>query len=102
METTLRAERYLEPIPEEARPHNASDKRRWCKGKVGVEHEAVWQFWFECYRYPTPTSTRHGWDWQRRKCLECGRVIGIRQVRSDQPSHATECSSASSLQQDTA
>lgn len=53
---------------------------RWCKGKAGTEHNAVWQFWFSGHIFER-------FDYQRLKCLNCGRVLKIRVVPSDKPSH---------------
>ena len=60
------------------------DTRRWCRGKVGVEHDAVWQFWLECFWKAVPS------DWQIRRCLNCGRHLGMRTVPSNRPSHDGE------------
>ena len=70
------------PMPgEESRALGERDTRRWCRGKVGVEHEAVWQFWMEC------SWKKVSSDWQIKRCVRCGRQLGMRTVPSNSPSH---------------
>lgn len=60
-------------------PHGAKDTRRWCKGRVDIEHQPVWQFLFDMNWRPHPS------EYQVKKCLECGRHCGLRVIRSDIP-----------------
>ena len=71
-----------EPPPDDVKSlGQRRDTRRWCRGKVGVEHDAVWQILFWCDWKVEPT------DWQVNKCLSCGRHLGLRTVPSNRPSH---------------
>lgn len=73
------------PIAETpARAGTAKDTRRWCKGVEGREHDAVWQFWFDV------PKICGNLDYQHLKCTNCGRVMRIRTVPSDRPSHQGE------------
>lgn len=35
------------PSDDTIRGSNSKDTRRWCRGKLGVQHELVWQHWFD-------------------------------------------------------
>lgn len=67
------------PEPEQQRSASSKDTRRWCLGVDGREHDLVWQFWFDTWRFSTPR------DYQRRVCLSCGKMFGTRVIRSDRP-----------------
>lgn len=57
------------PVPEEVRKYpSKKDKRRWCKGKVGVEHDYEWQY------NPRGWSNKELWSWDFRfTCRKCER-----------------------------
>ena len=50
------------------------DTRRWCRGKVGVEHKAVWTYWMACDIFGD-----RGSSFWRLICQECGKHLGLRQ-----------------------
>lgn len=45
---------------------NRKDRKRWCKGKEGVEHE------FECSRYTSESSAAFN-AWRVLACRKCGK-----------------------------
>ncbi len=63
-ELQSRPERALErragPWPERPRKANKKDTRRWCRGKLGLEHRYHWQ----------PKSGSH---WFEEVCSGCGK-----------------------------
>ncbi len=81
--------RYSGPAIEERATHPGSkNTRRWCHGRVGVEHEPVWQFWFGDYlsvRHRGDKPTGVPMEYQQKKCVNCGRYLGSRKIRSDIP-----------------
>lgn len=69
--TTLRSwwsERtVVPPIPETPRPHaGKKDTRRWCKGKVGVEHQKEWK---PDNKYPFKEASPR----MDYRCTSCGK-----------------------------
>lgn len=52
------------PQPEEPKPSNHKDTKKWCKGVKGREHNYIW----------TP-DFRHCWngkaDWYKHECTKC-------------------------------
>jgi hypothetical protein len=71
--------------PEDPRSISERDTRRWCRGKVGVEHDAVWQFLRDGFEWDRRDNVSV--DWQVHRCVNCGRQLDFRTVPSDQPSH---------------
>ncbi len=72
--------RYSGPaIDERAVYPGVKNTRRWCHGRVGVEHEPVWQFWFG------GIGGNGAYEYQQKKCVNCGRYLGSRKIRSDIP-----------------
>lgn len=58
------------------------DTHRWCRGKVGVEHQTHWQPAFSWYQYDGKITS---WD---KVCSLCGRKLGhwnSRWSRNPQP-----------------
>ena len=55
-------EKQRPDVQEVPRHRSKKDKKRWCKGKVGVEHEVevIYKWWFSCHR-----------------CKNCGKWIGM-------------------------
>lgn len=72
----------LPPIIEPShRAGNSKDTRRWCKGRVGVEHELVWQ-----HLFGGELGSHMGrMEYQTKKCLNCGRNAKLRVIRADRP-----------------
>lgn len=54
------------PEPGRERKTNSRDTRRWCKGKVGQEHNYTWT-----------VDTRYNFggrrDWYKLACSDCGK-----------------------------
>lgn len=68
--------------PSYREPRNRSknkDRRRWCRGKVGVEHRIVLvQFKkLPCRTRTTPQGGTEWWCFHRRKCEVCGKALGF-------------------------
>ena len=47
-------------------------RRRWCRGKVGVEHQPHWYEWlhFEC-------GIQGPGGWWRQECAVCGKKLDL-------------------------
>ncbi len=43
------------------------NRRRWCKGRAGVEHKGLEKLWFAMMSH----------DWYRFICKNCGRVMDM-------------------------
>lgn len=62
--------KYQTPqVVERNKPKSKKDTRKWCRGKVGVEHQLIRYFW------------HYGWDrkktnWIRTKCRVCDKEFG--------------------------
>lgn len=82
--------------PDVPKHNRKKNTRRWCKGKVGVEHQAeividertaVWRSNNhtrpECYRPDWLRNTKHGsthptWSWMCshvERCVVCGKIL---------------------------
>lgn len=50
--------------PEAPRHRARKDRKRWCRGKVGVEHTPVWRYskWGQYRRDRNPEYVMCGWD----------------------------------------
>jgi hypothetical protein len=83
-EEDSRSSRLAPQIRDRVRPvRGRKNRRRWCRGKVGVEHElelTVWDIYLsrgitECYRYqPGKRWTR----WvcvEQERCTQCGKIL---------------------------
>ena len=68
-----------DPQAEESRVrrYNSKDTKRWCKGRVGIDHTGVWQFWMDGF------GSDGKRQWERFVCTTCERVLKIRVGRSD-------------------
>lgn len=48
------------------------DRKRWCRGKVGVEHKG------ECRRYDeVKNAPSYFGDWRILVCVECGKELDL-------------------------
>jgi hypothetical protein len=56
-------DRRAAELPVTRPPRAKKDRARWCRGKVGVEHE---------YRYVRPGEVA-GFRWIEEACANCGR-----------------------------
>lgn len=72
-------ERYLS-LDEEPTPYYPKkQRRRWCRGRVGVEHDPAWEmhkFWATL-----PPDRPNPYRWEVYVCRTCGRILKYR--RSD-------------------
>ncbi len=57
------------PVPEKVHKYpGKKDKKKWCKGKVGVEHEYEWKY------IPWGWSGKELCEWDfKYECKKCGR-----------------------------
>lgn len=63
--TTLRTwagRKRVPPIPDVPKHKAKKDTRRWCRGRVGVQHEPEWR---KSVRGP----------WSEHACRACGRIM---------------------------
>ncbi len=69
------------PLVSDGDPKHGSrkDTKRWCGGRKGIEHDPVWQYGHGAWGRDQPM------EWQYKRCLICGRYLGLRQIRSDIP-----------------
>ena len=58
------------PVPEEVRKYpGKKDKKKWCKGKVGIEHDYEWHYIPKWVGYRNEL-----WSWDfKHECKKCGR-----------------------------
>jgi hypothetical protein len=54
-------------LPERQTMPAKKNKRRWCGGHVGREHQPEWREWM--------VRSRFGITWQRLTCAVCGKVL---------------------------
>jgi hypothetical protein len=85
--------------PETPRHRARKDRKRWCRGKEGVEHTPVLRYtkwgqyrqtrdpqyvmcgWTKHWRSNRPGSRRELWSWHcshERGCSTCGKILDAR------------------------
>jgi len=73
--------------PRAVSPRAAKDRKRWCGGKVGVEHRLEWVYGYGKYDNPKAIlneldsldlleSAAPAYLVERKKCVECGKHMG--------------------------
>lgn len=70
--------RKYKQLAEEVDPKHRSSKdtKRWCKGRIGVEHATVWKdHW---YNFEARSSKRGLASREELACVECGRQFDTR------------------------
>lgn len=78
-----RRDEALASAPEVPRHRSRKDRKRWCRGKVGVEHvpETVLRARRYVWSDGGPACFRPEWNperwhcWHRIRCASCGRTL---------------------------
>ena len=58
-----------------ARRGNSKDTRKWCKGRVGIEHDPRWVDFHEAKTGRTDFRSK----WELQICANCGKHLKLRQ-----------------------
>jgi hypothetical protein len=63
--------------PAETKTKSRKDTKKWCRGKVGLEHKSKWVNSFT-FRYPNVPGDHSGFPGEIQICTECGKHIKLR------------------------
>lgn len=77
--STQRGRILAESVPTSdafVRPHNKRNTRRWCKGKVGTEHQGLWTPYAIAKK--TPYAHLKELPWEILVCQLCGKHLKLR------------------------
>lgn len=73
-----RDERHTHGDPQAGKHRSKKDRRRWCGGKPGVEHEFLWRGLGDEKYSGRPALAKTLNIWEIKVCQKCGKNDGMR------------------------
>jgi hypothetical protein len=71
-----RRDERSQKVPDQTTPHRASkNKKKWCKGKVGIPHQPVCRKFVEVKKTEFRSTLSISDTWRILVCSECGKDL---------------------------